>query len=299
MSDDTLPETVALVLHFRDAERTSRCLASLAREEVRRVLVVDNSDDGGVSLARLLGDAGSRRWPGLAVDVFDPGTNLGFSAGVNRGLARIGELLPGCCVLLLNSDAELGAGCHEALRAGLREGLQLASATMASPGRAPLRCAYYQPYLALLSSRRWWGSFRYLSACCFMLAPALATPSLFDERFFFYGEDIALGWRLTQAGITHDVVEGASVDHEGSAAAGNGSLFYEYHMARAHLLLPRLLSHTRVERWIMLTVRLFMLPLRATVRSVRSRTLVPWRGLLAAAWESASGAAPSIKPGRG
>lgn len=299
MSDDTLPATVALVLHFRDAERTSRCLASLAREGIRRVMIVDNSDDGGVSLAGLLGNAGILPGAGLAVDVLDPGTNLGFSAGVNRGLARIREREPGCCVLLLNSDAELRPGCHEALRSGIREGLQLASATMVSPGGARLRCAYYQPYLAVLSSSRWWGSFRYLSACCFMVAPALATPPLFDERFFFYGEDIELGWRLVKAGIAHDVVDGASVDHEGSAAAGNGSFFYEYHMARAHLLLPWVLARTRVARWAMLSTRLLVLPLRATVRSVRSRTLVPWRGLLFAAWELASRAAPSIKPGRG
>src|SRR5690606_8021415 len=284
--------TVALVLHFRDAGRTSRCMASLVREGVRRVLIVDNSDDRGASLARLLGDGASGPWPGLVVDVLDPGTNLGFSTGVNRGLARIGELQPGCCVLILNSDAELRAGCHEALRAGIRKGLQLASATMVSPGGGRLRCAYYQPYLALLSPRRMWGSFRYLSACCLMVAPALATSSLLDERFFFYGEDIALGWRLAEAGIAHDVVEGASVDHEGSASSSNGSLFYEYHMARAHLLLPRLLCRTRVERWTMLFARLFVLPLRATVRSIRAHTLVPWRGLLIAARELALEAEP-------
>ena len=107
MRDTSPPETVALVLHFRDHERTSRCLASLEREGVECVVIVDNSGDGGASLQRLFGEKPGCRHPNPVIEVVDPGVNLGFSAGVNRGLERIRELRGESCVLLLNSDAEL------------------------------------------------------------------------------------------------------------------------------------------------------------------------------------------------
>jgi GT2 family glycosyltransferase len=275
------PETIALVLHFRDAARTLRCLASLERERIPRVMLVDNSDDSGASLGSLLARVAEFS-PDLAIEVLEPGANLGFSAGVNRGLERIRELHGKACVLLLNNDAELRPGAHEALRDGVRSGLQLASAWMVGRDGSRLGWAYYQPFAAILSVREWPGAFRYQSACCMLLGPELAARPLLDERFFFYGEDIELGWRLSCAGVEHGVVDGAAVDHEGSAASKNGSLFYEYHMARAHLLLPRRLARHPAERWGMLLCRLVMLPLRAAVRSMRTSSLLPWKGLLLA-----------------
>lgn len=298
MSTNPIPETIALVLHFRDNERTSRCLASLSREGIRQVLLVDNSEDDGASLKALLAQGDRLCWSGLAIDLLDPGVNLGFSAGVNRGLDRIRELHGKSCVLLLNSDAELRPGAHAAMRYGIGAGLELATAWMVSPDDSRLACAYYQPYTATLSAHRWPGSFRYLSACCMLVGPTLAAKPLLDERFFFYGEDIELAWRLHSAGIIHDVVDGAAVDHEGSASSGNGSLFYEYHMARAHLLLPVTLARHSSERWGMFLGRALTLPLRATMRSVRSSSLAPWKGLLLATLHVMRGATTSIQPGR-
>lgn len=290
-----IPDTVALILHFRDCERTFRCLASLEREDLRRVLLVDNSDDGGASLNALFVKAAGC-WPGLAIDVLDPGTNLGFSAGVNRGLERIWELHGESCVLLLNSDAELRPGAHEAMRGGIQRGLELASAWMVSKDGSRLGCAYYQPYMAILSTRRWPGAFRYLSACCMLLGPRLAAQPLLDERFFFYGEDIELGWRLSRSGIAYGVVDGAAVDHEGSATSGNGSLFYEYHMTRAHLLLPGRLSGPGAGRLAMYLARGISLPLRSLVRSIRFRGATPWRGLVLALSDVVAGRTRSLVP---
>lgn len=297
MTGTALPGTVALILHFRDHQRTSRCLISLEREGVERVLLVDNSDDGGASRRRLFDEALGLCRLGLEIEVLDPGENLGFSAGVNRGLERIRELHGKSCVLLLNSDAELRPGAHAALRGGILGGLELASASMVSPDGSSLDCAYYQPHAAILSPHRWPGAFRYLSGCCMMLGPTLAAQPLLDECFFFYGEDIELGWRLSNAGIAHEVVEGASVEHEGSASSGNGSLFYEYHMARAHLLLPGRVARHPADRFGMWLGRFFILPLRATVRSLRSSSLAPWKGLLLAVGHVAWGQGLSIQPG--
>lgn len=290
-----VPGTIALVLHFRDAVRTSRCLASLERERIPRVMLVDNSGDGGASLGSLLARA-AESCPGLAIDVLDPGVNLGFSAGVNRGLERIRELHGEACVLLLNSDADLRPGAHEAMRDGIRGGLELASAWMMGKDGSRLGWAYYQPFAAILSVREWPGAFRYQSACCMLLAPALAARPLLDECFFFYGEDIELGWRLSRAGIAHGVVDGAAVDHEGSAASRNGSLFYEYHMVRAHLLLPGRLARPGPARLAMHLARWISLPLRCMVRSVRLRSMTPWRGLLLAWSDVVAGRARSLVP---
>lgn len=289
-------DTVALVLHFRDITRTTRCLDSLLADEVRRVMVVDNSQDGGASLAVLATRFGAWAGAGLEVDVQQPPSNLGFSAGANAGMKAIRAKYGRVCVLLLNSDATLRKGAHAAMRVATVGEPAVAAACMVSADGIETPSAYHQRLLGLLSRKAMPGAHRYLSGCCMMIHPELADGALFDEDFFFYGEDIELGWRLSGLGIAQLAVEHAKVDHEGSAGSRNGSLFYEYHLARAHLLLPRKVTHHRPFRIAMYLARSVTLPMRAMVRSLRLSSLAPWHGLALAVVDVVRGKSRSLTP---
>jgi GT2 family glycosyltransferase len=94
---------VGLTLNYRDAERTSRCIASLLADGAAAVLVWDNSEDDGVSAREL-----DQRWarePRVIVEL--SARNLGFAAGVNRGIEAILARWPQAWVMLLNNDAVL------------------------------------------------------------------------------------------------------------------------------------------------------------------------------------------------
>lgn len=292
-----LPPTVALILHFRNHLRTMRCLDSLLPEGICRALIIDNSEDAGASWAQLVESVAIWSAAGLDIVVERPERNLGFSSGVNHGLACIRRRYGAVCVLLLNSDATLRSGAHDVLRRAIDgKPSAIASACMVSHDGVATAFAHYHPFLGLLSKWPIPGAYRYLSACCMLIHPFLARDDLFDEDFFFYGEDIELGWRLLGLGIGQIPVSQAVVDHEGSASSRNGSLFYEYHMARAHLLLPRKLSEPGIGRCAMLLARAVSLPLRAMVRSLRFRSLLPCRGLVLAALDVSRGRLQSLTP---
>jgi len=107
MNADAMAPTVGLILHFRHHAHTAACLASLLADGVGRAVLVDNSEDDGVSLALLRPALAELAAQGLDIALCEPGRNLGFSAGVNRGLAEIRKRFGEVCVLLINNDARL------------------------------------------------------------------------------------------------------------------------------------------------------------------------------------------------
>ncbi|OZB61409.1 MAG: hypothetical protein B7X31_10755, partial [Thiomonas sp. 13-66-29] len=134
------------------------------------------------------------------------------------------------------------------------------------------------------------------SGCCLLIRADQVRPDLFDKDFFFYGEDVMLGFDLARRGVSVAECKEATVIHAGSASAKNGSMFYEYHMVRAHWLLARKLARNGFERNLFVAARCVTMPLRACVRSVRGRSLTPWRGLFAATADVLRGRCRSFTP---
>jgi GT2 family glycosyltransferase len=296
MSDSSLPPTVGLILHFRHVDHTSACLESLLREGVTQAMLVDNSEDGGTSLEQLGQHFKRLRERGLMLEVCQPGHNLGFSAGVNRGLQAIAARFGESAVLLINNDARLASGSHARLRTALENGLAIAVAEMHTDDNRRIRQAHYQRATGLLLSRPMMGTYPYHSGCCLLISPALARCPLFDESFFFYGDDTELGWRLAKQGVAIGLAEGAIVEHAGSAGSRNGSLFYEYHMARAHWLLAKKLASGRLEYAVFLAGRAISLPVRAAVRALRQHSTVPLKGLAMATSDVIRGRHRTLTP---
>lgn len=270
-----MSDVVAVVLNYRTPAKTLACLQSLQAEGRVRVVLVENSEDEGATLAALRPGLTRLQQEGLAIEVLDEGRNLGFAAGVNLALRHI--LAQGAApVLLLNSDARLEPGALQALQGALAGGADLAAPLLYSSGHAPMAPVFhYQRHLALLTPQPHWGSFAYITGACMLLAPALLRPQLFDEDFFFYGEDVMLGATLASEGRRCVVVPEARVLHEGSGSARNGSFFYEYHINRGHWLLADKLFPGAIPRVAALLGRALTLSLRAALRSLRLRSRVP------------------------
>lgn len=273
-------DVVALVLHFRTPQATLMCLDALQAEGVTRAVVVDNSGDAGRSVAAMGTGLVRLEEVGFVIEWLRPERNLGFSAGVNLGLRHIRsqQRVP---VLLINSDAKLEAGALQRLARCLGEA-SVAVPTVVDDGSQrvtrPL-LGYYHRAFALYLRRAHAGAIEYPSGCCLLLGADTDHEGLFDEDFFFYGEDVMLGERLAQRGMRAIWAKDASIRHATSTSARNGSLFYEYHMVRGHWLLAGKLAHSRGEHSLFVMARCCSLPMRALVRSVRSRSFRPWMGL--------------------
>lgn len=264
-------KVVGLVLNYRDAKRTFRCLRSILNQGATHVLVWDNSADSGTSahsLWEMLGEE-SR------VSVHVSESNLGFSSGVNRGIEHIRQRFSEVWILLLNNDAILLPGGMQSLYRTLEQHPQaFISFPKTEQHGCPLGTAWYQPWLALITFRRLPGSFPYPSGCALLFASDRWMEPLFDEDFFMYGEDVFLGWMNKGTGrIVSD--PRVWVIHEGSATSHMASLFYERRLVTSHLQLARKISRNRWEYAWLLFGRALTLPARALVRTLRYRSLAP------------------------
>ncbi|MHC2996943.1 glycosyltransferase [Tepidiphilus sp. HLB4] len=277
---------IGLTLHYRHAALTDRCVRSLLADGADAVLVWDNTGDGGESAK---GITVCQEQPDRVVLEISP-ANLGFAAGVNRGIEAILARWPQAWVFLLNNDAEVLPGAVSTLSEALAAH---SSAVVAFPlidqGDRFSGATYYQRHFGLLSSRPLPASVMHPSGCALMIAPERIGLPLFDEDFFMYGEDVMLGARLGPQRMVH--VPEVLVRHAGNAGSGQGSAFYEERMVTAHWLLARKLAKNRLELGLYLLGRALSLSARALLRALRQRSLIPltalWRG-----WRLASRGLP-------
>lgn len=272
--------SVALTLNYRRPELTVRCVRSLLDDGWQRVLVWDNSDDEGTSASRLREVFRDE----MRVDVVDSNGNLGFAAGVNRGLAWLDERAIAGPVLVINNDAFTPPGTRDALVGRLAHD---PSAALLAP-RIEQHGAldgwmYYVPWLGLVLHRPMPGAMGYLSGCCLLINREALPGAVFDERFFMYGEDVELSLRCRRASLGLVLVEDASIHHQGSAGSGLGSRLYEELTIRSRLLLVDAWWRGSFMRGLAFLSVVAAIAARALVRSLRFRSLVPLSCVLAVA----------------
>lgn len=290
-------EVAGLVLHFRTETQTLGCVKSMVDEGVRAIVIVDNSEDEGRSLACVRDALDSLRLIGLALEIVTAARNLGFAGGVNAGLVRVADFRPSA-VLLINSDARMTSGCLSSL---LR---MLDCAPLVFPrvredegaNESSLLGFYHRPSALLTRSRFSRACLPYPSGCCLLIRADLAAAPMLNEDFFFYGEDVEFGHRLHGKNIDFAECPEAVIIHSGSGSARNGSLFYEYHINRGHWLLAGKLAGRPRDRIFYIALRCITLPLRASIRCLRFRSFTPWRGFLAATMDVLKGRCRDLTP---
>lgn len=226
------PIDVVVVSYNRRELLLECCRSVLEALPTAQVIVVDNaSDDGSANAVR-------DQLP--AVELIDAGANLGFARAVNLGAARGTAPM----ILLLNSDARIGAGAAELLHDALLTDPDGAGAgpllrdssgalelsvgrtmtlrnelvfkilgTLHRGGRGPATA-----WLERRHARR--RDVESLSAACLLLRrQAFEQAEGMDERFFLYAEDVDLCTRLAAAGWHFVFVPDATVTHVRGASA--------------------------------------------------------------------------------
>jgi GT2 family glycosyltransferase len=237
--------TLAVVLNYKGAEDTIRCVHWLSRlvPEQPSIVVVDNgSGDGSVAAIR-----GAHP----SVEILELTVNLGFSCGNNRGIQHAVEQARARdamfeFVWLVNNDtygdehalAALVAAAHRDAKIGAVGPVLISpppSCRTQSLGTRVL------PSLAVTwNNRALRGRVNSLCAASMLIrTAALERTGLLDETFFFCWEDADLSQRLLAAGWKLAVAEDSLVTHKEGASAAAASAFRIFHHVRGIVLFAR------------------------------------------------------------
>jgi GT2 family glycosyltransferase len=266
----------AVVLNYRTPDQTWLSVRSLESsfDPPTEIIVVHNDSDSGSGIRPAWSgemDAGRQSGPdgheqGRAapeVHLVRTGRNLGFSGGVNvgiaEGLARGADFL-----LLVNSDAWLApdaigllldasarqpeTGIFAPLVLSREEPGRIATAGIdysTASGRmrnrlagAPAETAPSQPFPVAA-----------VSGCVMLIRRAvLERAGTFDEQYFFSFEDVEFCVRAAGAGFGTMCVPGARAWHQGAGSMGQRSPRRVYFATRNHLRLAAGLEPSPVRR---------------------------------------------------
>ena len=249
---DISGRVAAVVVDFHAESALAGCVDSLRLNGVENIVVVENGAPGS-TLSALTG-------PG--VTVVEPGLNLGYGRGVNRGVATVRNHE---FVLISNPDVVVHLGAVEALVAALDA---LPRVAVAGPqirrpdgsvypshrvfpnfwlaGLHALLAPFWasNPATRRYRSRHDDGTVDWVSGACFMVRrDAFEEVGGFDERYFMFAEDMTLCWDVRQRGWGVAAVDEAVVTHvEGLSrqratrsmvwAHHRSALRFEWHTAR-------------------------------------------------------------------
>ena len=229
-------------------------MRSILSDGASSVVVVENGSAGSAAAAL---DELLRERPPPPVRIVRPGRNLGFGAGVNRGLAALaGDASPPEWVLVSNADLEVHPGALPALRAVLESRPAWAVVgprIFDDTGEVYPSVRSFPSFTdaaghALLAQFRPDNPFtrRYnpgtpqgevvtdagwVSGSCFLARrAALEELGGFDEAYFMYLEDTDLCWRAHHAGWGVGFAGTASVTH----VQGVSTARHPYRMMVAH-----------------------------------------------------------------
>lgn len=279
-----MPTICAIILDYFGSSKTIACLTTLIDQGLDAVMIVDNAGDrqANIQLQEALAEFSQRKIPFMIHQIVNP-QNLGYAAGVNNALHWLEENQPHPYYLLINNDAEATPGMLPELLKFLREhDRTVLAAPVIDLGHKRITGYWYHRFSGLMFLHHVIGTFLYFSGCCLLVDRRIIVDGLFDEDFFMYGEDVALGWRLRLSGWETASVSQAIVRHEGVGSSRQGGFFYEYHMARGHLLLARKLAKYRWEAPFLYFGRLLTMSARAILRTIRFRSLVPIKATIKA-----------------
>lgn len=243
----TEPQITIIILHWRTYTHTSQCLASIATLTYTnyRVLVADNGSHDG-SLERL-----QREFP--TIETIEYASNLGFAAGVNPAMQRAFDE-GSDYVLLLNSDVLVAPDLLTRLVAAAEAHPEIGilSPKILWEGRedrlAGLGCRVRTFDIELIG----WDTPDSIETsdtpvvleCVFGSAMLLSrrvidAVGLFDERFFFYYEDLDLCLRARAAGFLSAYLPSATVRHAVSASVRSIRGLRDFYLARSRQLFFR------------------------------------------------------------
>ncbi len=277
-------QIAAIVVDHDAGSLLEGCVRSLVKEGATPVVVVENGAGGSAAAALERLPSEGRSQP---VRIVRPGRNVGFGAGVNRGLAALaGESPPPEWILVCNPDLVVHSGALVALRKVLESehawalvGPRIFTGngdTYPSVRTFPsFTDAAGHALLALFNPENPF-TLRYnpgtpegdvvieagwVSGSCFLVRrSALEELGGFDEAYFMYAEDMDLCWRAHAAGWGVGFAGTAEVTH----VQGVSTARHPYRMMASHHRSALRFAFRTTKGW-----RRAALPLAALVLAAR------------------------------
>ncbi len=259
----------AVVVDFHAGDNLGDCVDSLVTNGVHDIVVVNNAEVGASNAALVARD----------VTLVEPGVNLGYGRGVNRGAAAAPQRE---FLLVSNPDVVVHDGAVGALVSYLdhHTTVGLVGPVIVTPDgdTYPSRRQFPNVVLATMHAlcSLWWpenpwtrryrspgpdGHVDWVSGAFFLVRRSLfERVGGFDERYFMFAEDMELCWRVGLAGFTVAACDEAVVTHvEGvSRQRDPRSMLVAHHR-----------SAIRFEWQTSRGVRRFLAPLAIVVLSAR------------------------------
>lgn len=228
------PLVTIIIINYNSGDRLAKCLAHLARQTFTNfeVIVLDNaSKDASMNAAT--------SWDAHACTLIHSETNLGFAAG-NNCAAKTAR---GDWLAFLNPDAYAAPDWLEMLIEATRtygwaDAFGSTQIDALKPDQldgvgdvyhafgVPYRGGFGHPSTDIPPDGE---CFSPCAAAMLIKRDVFETLHGFDERYFCYGEDVDLGFRLRLSGGRCVQIANAIVHHEGSAISGRYSDFTVYH----------------------------------------------------------------------
>jgi len=228
-----LPRLTVIIVNYNAGDRLARCLERLSNQTYSdfETVIIDNGSTDG-SVAKVCG-----QFPTVTVD--EAGENLGFAAANNRAA----KTAAGDWLVFLNPDAyaepdwlqELVAASDRYPSADAFGSTQIDACSPSKiDGAGDVFSVFGIPYRGhfgwpLESLPPEGECFSPCAAAAMYRRRTFEALGGFDERFFCYGEDVDLGFRLKLSGGYAIQVKDARVLHEGSGLTGRRSEFAVYH----------------------------------------------------------------------
>jgi N-acetylglucosaminyl-diphospho-decaprenol L-rhamnosyltransferase len=215
-----------VIVDFKAGSHLVNAVASVLASGVHDIVVVDNA--GGGASEDALGDLAAR------VHLVEPGRNLGFGAGANRGVAALGDAE---VVVVANADIVVHPGALDtmvgALGANPAWGIVGPTILNEAGTRYPSMRQFPNVFDAVghATLGRVWpknpftrryretapapdGTTDWVSGSCLVVRRRLFEElGGFDERYFMFAEDMDLCWRAKRAGHQVGTAPDAVVTH--------------------------------------------------------------------------------------
>lgn len=224
LGDDGIRSTI-IIPNYNGIKYIENCLASLAGEPARVIVVDNGSVDGSREVVE-------EKFPSVRVLALD--RNYGFCGAVNRGIEESRKDKT-TYVILLNNDTTVKPGFVRAMEKALDSDRRAFSgaARMVNMYRPALIDDAGDYYCALgwafaagkdKPAADYGRPREIFSACggaCIYRRSILAKIGLLDENHFAYLEDVDLGYRAKIYGYRNIYVPEAVVHHAGSGVSGS------------------------------------------------------------------------------
>jgi len=235
------PVISVIIVDFNSGNRLQKCLKHLKDQNYKtfEVIIVNNgSEKYSVQDFETLD---------LNLELIDPNENLGFAAGCNLAA----KAANGDWLAFLNPDAYADENWLKEFMSATKRyvDVQAFGSTQINAANPKLIDGAGDVYHILgIGYRGYFGwdrqhlppegeVFAPCGAAAFYTTEIFNALGGFDERFFCYGEDVDLGFRLRLAGGRCIQLSKAIVRHEGSALTGRHSDFTVYHGHRNRIWL--------------------------------------------------------------